>query len=132
MNDKVSFVEKLNPFSSLPLSRFVVLTLFLSHPFYFSDEILDSYAEVDTLLYSTFPSQVLHSFSRHHPKQPTRYGALESRTVSRAHSVLEPDESNHHRYGEEEEGLLSGKELGKEEKDRRKDRKERVMLNGSS
>ncbi|KAL7410980.1 cation efflux family-domain-containing protein [Mrakia frigida] len=93
------------------------------------NEILNSYAEVDTLLYSTFPSQVLHSFSRHHPKQPTRYGALESRTVSRAHSVLEPDESNHHRYGEEEEGLLSGKELGKEEKDRRKDRKERVMLN---
>jgi len=80
---------------------------------------------VDNLLYSTFPSQVLHSFSRH--QRAKRYGALESSNVSRAHSVHEAPEENS--YGEED-GLL-GKEVGKEEKDRRKDKKEKLMLNGS-
>lgn len=92
-----------------------------------TDDILDRYLEVDELLSSSLPTDVLDTFSSR--RRPSLSGNQGPPLVRESWSSVE------HGYGGEGAGEnepLLKRENGVEEREKRKEKRESLMLNGES
>jgi len=98
-----------------------------AYPFAPTDDVLDRYLEVDELLSSSLPTDVLDTFSSRRRPSLSGYQAL-----ALARESLISVENGHGGEGAGESEPLLKRENGVEEREKRKEKRESLMLNGES